>query len=104
MGVEAVEEAVVKVEGVEEVVRIAEVRVKQEAKVQGQVRGQARVTPDTRQPGMQTYLHLNRASVTGPMGNLLIFVLNPPRVPGKIISYLNLIIRPEGLTSSAMKK
>ena len=100
---EVVEEAEGQVVEAEEMVRIEVVRVKRVVKDPDQVRGRGRATPGTRRPGMQTCLLLNHASGTGPMANLLIFVLSQQLAPGKIILFLNPITKPEGSTSSARK-
>ena len=83
---EVVEEAEGQVVVAEEVVRIEVVKVKRVVKDPDQVRGRGRATPGTRLPGMQTCLHLNHASGTGPMGSLLIFVLSLGHVLGSNFS------------------
>ena len=82
---------------------VGKIKVSQ-AKVKIRVRiKEATATRGTGPPGMRTCPRSSPASGTGPMGNLHIFVLNRQHVPGRIISSLSLIIRLEGLTSSAMK-
>ena len=89
---------------VEEEVKVEEDKEIRVIKVKIRVKTQVRATPGTRPPGMRTCRRSRPACATGPMGSRHIFVLSQPPVPGKIILSLNLIIKPETLTSSAKKK